>query len=264
MAAPTFVAASTGDTDATGVWTATCHAPGAAGRLILFHVFQDATTGVSATTFTNIENIAGTDSAMNLVTAGTVGSPSAGQHVFWLGRSLSTSAPTIDGTNGGGGDLYWRFYEFQDVSTGTTVATVIENSTGEFSSGSGTSGTIADVDVVTMGTDRLAVNLVAINDDNAVAAFTGMTGGTWGEAVAEYATATGTDGCIQLQTAAMASAGTIGGGTATNPDAADGWGVFGFALIGTTPPVTEAETRERTQMLKQMAYPPAHTNLGRS
>jgi hypothetical protein len=56
-----------------------------------------------------------------------------------------------------------------------------------------------------------------------------MSGGTWVEAVAEYATATGTDGCIQLQTADMASAGTINGGTYTML-ASDGWGVIGFAI----------------------------------
>ena len=33
----------------------------------------------------------------------------------------------------------------------------------------------------------------------------------------------------------MASAGTIAGGTTSNPDATDAWGVVGFALIGTTP-----------------------------
>ena len=36
-----------------------------------------------------------------------------------------------------------------------------------------------------------------------------MTGGTWAEAVAEFASATGTDGCIQLQT------GSVNGGFIT-------------------------------------------------
>jgi hypothetical protein len=125
-------------------------------------------------------------------------------------------------------------YEFQDVSTGTTLADVIEqNGTTTPSTSAGTSEIISDADVTTTGPDRLALNFVAVNDDNPVDAFAGMSGGTWAETVAEFEVATGTDGGIQLQSATMASAGTIGGGTYTMA-ASDGWGVVGFALIGTT------------------------------
>jgi hypothetical protein len=71
---------------------------------------------------------------------------------------------------------------------------------------------------------------VWVDDDNAVASFTGETGGDWTEAVAEFTTQTGSDGCLQLQTATIASAGTISGGDTTMA-ASDGWATFGFALL---------------------------------
>jgi hypothetical protein len=77
---------------------------------------------------------------------------------------------------------------------------------------------------------------LAINDDNPVDAFTGQTGGTWAETVAEYATQSGTDGCIQIQTATMTAAGTISGGTASITDV-DAWGSVAFALLPTGPAV---------------------------
>ena len=152
----------------------------------------------------------------------------------------------ITGGNIGGNDIYVRVYEFTNVSTGTTLATVIENSTaGNATNGVDTSATASDTAVTTLGPDRLALNFVAVNDDNAISAFTGETGGDWTLAVAPYAESTGTDGAIGLQAATMATADTINGGTGSIVDS-DAWGVVGFALIGTTPSVTyqprDAET----------------------
>jgi hypothetical protein len=101
-----------------------------------------------------------------------------------------------------------RSYLFRDVSTGTTLATVIENVTaGATVNGAGTSATVADSGVTTLGPDRLALQFTAINDDNAQTIFTGagLSGGIWAEAVAEYADSGGTDGSIGLQTAAIIS-----------------------------------------------------------
>jgi hypothetical protein len=122
---------------------------------------------------------------------------------------------------------------FYNVSTGTTLASVIENGTaGATVNVTGTSNTAADASVQTLGPDRLALNFLAINDDNAFAGFTGQSGGTWtlGHTVAE---ASGTDGATAMLYAAMATAGTIDGGTGSITDS-DAWGVVGFALIGTT------------------------------
>ena len=96
--------------------------------------------------------------------------------------------------------------------------------------GTGTVAAISAQAVTTTGVKRLAVSFVFVNDDNAVGSFTGETGGDWTEAVAEYTTVSGADGCIQLQNATMASAGTISGGSYAMA-AADPWGVRAFALI---------------------------------
>jgi hypothetical protein len=95
----------------------------------------------------------------------------------------------------------------------------------------GSSVTVADIAVITNGTDRLACQFVAIGANQATASFTGETGGDWTEAEAEYATATGATATLQLQTASVAAAGTIDGGTQTISSA--DWGCIGTAIIPT-------------------------------
>ena len=205
MAAPSFVAASTGSTDSTGPWTATCHAPAAAGNLIILQFLQDGNNASppTVTSVTNIEKLDGTDGNMeNLFGSGSqlVGGTGEARQWLFVGRSLSTSAPVVTGANAGGDDVYWRFYEFRDVSTGTTVATIAENITAaNFLNSAGTTNTASDAAVTTLGPDRLALNFVAVNDDNAISAFTGETGGDWTLATAPYADSGGTDGAIALQ-----------------------------------------------------------------
>jgi rhodanese-related sulfurtransferase len=209
------------------------------GNVVIRQVVQDGTTsGAVALTGTEdgfgVSNLAGTANKWTSIGQFVLGGVI--QH-FWIGRHSDHAGGTVgaNGSNSGTDDIYVRIYEFTNVSTGTTLATVIENGTaGGTASTSGTSGTIADAGVTTLGVDRLALNFVGGNDDNALDAFTGMSGGTWVEAVAEYADATGTDAVAGLQTAAMAAAGTIDGGTDAWADATDSWGVVGFALIGTT------------------------------
>jgi hypothetical protein len=394
VAAPTFVQASTGATDATGAFTFTGVATGTIGDLVVIHILVDGTGAIAWGTLSaaNINALDGTANTWTLVGTFNIGSATNAQQRIYMGRRTSASAaPTfVASANTSGDDVYGRMYEFTNVSTGTTLATVIENGVGlswltldasgqpiqgaggvqeqqaqSFTSPSGattltnvalyvvkngtptdnliieiqtdsagvpsgsvvgtvatipgasvpvggftymacsislsssttywivlrrdgardttnryvvnrsvdnftgsskpldsgvwgagstsdwnlllayssdqgqtahagTSATINDAAVATLGPDRLALNFVGINDDNAVAAFTGMIGGTWAEATAEYADAGGTDACIQLQTAAMAAAGVIDGGSTSNVDATDGWGSIGFALIGTT------------------------------
>ena len=234
MTAPTFVAASTGATDATGAWVATCHAPGAAGRLIILQVLQDGSGAAPTfTSATNIEDLTGTDNAWTVLGTAVVGTSSEAKHHLWVGRSLSTSAPTFTGGNSSGDDLYFRCYEFQDVNTGTTLSDILENTTaGTISTDNATNATMTPRNVGTTASDRLAINFCAVNDDVTIALITGMSGGTWVE-VAEYSDSGGTDGAIQLQYAAMPTAGTLSGGSAALSLSA-AWGVIDFALIGTT------------------------------
>ena len=231
-----FVTASAGATDAGGTWSYTTTAPGAAGNLIIVQVLQDGTSAnnaITITSATNVEDLAGTDSVFTALaaTGSDVGSAAAGYQYIFLGRSLNTSAIVITGGNSGTNDIYVRAYEFSGVSVGTTLATVIEETTaGNFANGAGTSTTCADTSVTTLGPNRLALNFVALTDDGMeLAAFAGETGGDWTLPVAIYESATGTDGTLGLNTAAIATAGTINGGTDTITSIA--WGVIGFALI---------------------------------
>ena len=205
MAAPSFIQASTGATDATGAFTFTGVATGDIGNVVIVHIGIDGSGAIDWGTIsgTNIESLAAVNNTWTEI--GAFFSGAAVQQRLFIGRRTSaSSAPTFTTTaNTSGNDVYGRMYEFANVSTGTTLAEVIENGTAgsTTTSGATASGTIADASVTVLGSDRLALNLVAINDDNAVAAFTGMTGGTWGEAVAEYADSGGTDASIQLQAA---------------------------------------------------------------
>lgn len=243
MAAPTVIASDVGfgESDVGGAWAYGSSAnPSIIPSVCILQILQDgSTSGAVALTGTTpsgtIADLAGTLDVWTFIGAFNVGSPTVAIQHLWIGRTQNNSHPIPAGTNSTSEDLYIRSYNFQDVSAGTTLATVIENVTaGSTVNGVGTSGTIADTGVTTLGSDRLALNFVAGSDDNAIDAFAGETGGDWVEAAAEYAESVGTDGVIQLQTAAMATAGTIDGGSDAWADATDGWGVVGFALIGTT------------------------------
>ena len=102
---------------------------------------------------------------------------------------------------------------FRGVNTGTALTDIIENArAGTFVNGSGATAAVADTGVTTLGADRLALQFVAVDDDNPVGAFAGATGGIWAEAIAEFASATGTDGCIQLQIGQPAIVATLPAG----------------------------------------------------
>ena len=230
-----YVTASAGATDATGAWSYTTSAPSAAGNIIIVQVFQDGTSASNAITIdsaTNVENLAGTDSVFTVLSAtgSDVGSAAAGYQYIFIGRALNTSAIVITGGNTGTNDIYVRAYEFSGVSTGTTLAQVIENATaGNFTNGAATTTSCLDTAVQTLGPNRMALNFVALADDAmGLAAFAGESGGDWTLPVAIYETGTGTDATLGLNTAAIATATTIDGGSDTITSIA--WGVIGFAL----------------------------------
>lgn len=152
----------------------------------------------------------------------------------------------VDGTVSGnltvgasGEDIVGRIYEFQDVTiTATTLATVIENGVLQWDDLFGTSATVADLGVTTNAADRLALNFVHLRSAQAIANFTGETGGDWTEVVAEYV---GTTLTLQLQTATMASKGVIDGGTATITSS--DWHTYGTALIPESVPTLDPMTK---------------------
>lgn len=73
---------------------------------------------------------------------------------------------------------------------------------------------------------------VALDNNPAMAPFTGETGGDWNEPVAEFASALGSNFSLQLQIAPMPSGGTIAGGSANFGGSSDGSICRAFALIG--------------------------------
>lgn len=239
MAVPTLVQASAGTviTATSGIVSLTgC----TAGNVIITQEFFDGTgANFVPDTITNIENLVGDPSGLTHINTPSgvlnVGSPTAGQGVLHIGRVTVNGTVSFNCRPNSGNDAYVRIYEFSGVSTGTTLATVIENgSAGVAVDAQATSATVSDVGVTTLGPDRLACNFIFVGDDNQLelTAMTGETGGDWVYPVAAFGSATGTDGAIALVTADMPSAGTINGGSDTMTS--DPWGIRGFALIGTT------------------------------
>jgi hypothetical protein len=251
MTAPRNRVLSSGfGTDAGGAWTATGMSPLAAGNVIILQVLQDGNTdgAVTLDSATNIEDLAGTDNAWTKIPGANadgsfpVGSAAAARQHLWIGRSLSTSAPTATGSNSTSEDLYWRFSEFTDVNTGTTLAEVIENVTaGAATNSAGTSSTASDASVTTLGPDRLALNFQVVNDDNALSIFTGATGGVWWRSTS-ISESSGTDGAYAMHWcypgaitshtgAGMASGQAVYGGSGTNEQAAQSFSSGAGGLV---------------------------------
>lgn len=92
---------------------------------------------------------------------------------------------------------------------------------------------VLDTGVTTLGTDRLALNVVGLDHATAIGPFTGQSGGTWAEATPEYAANALT---LQLQTATIAAAGTINGGSVTIGVSSRAL-IYGLAILPFTTPI---------------------------
>lgn len=199
-----------------------------AGNFIIVHSLQDGTSGnQSFINVSNIENLVGDDSAVTGVATGAVGSPTTALYDIWFGRVIADGTVSGDFSSSGD-DMFGWIHEFGNVSLGTTLSDVIEETTaGSFNFASGTSTTIGDESVTTLGPDRLGVQLITVAAQQSLTDFTGETG-DWTEPVAEFASAVGTAGTVGLQIAEIPGAATVDGGTITitsNP-----WAVLAFAL----------------------------------
>ena len=225
MAAPSFRGASTGFTDATGAWAFTNDFVVNVGNVVILQVLQDGTTaGAVALTMSGFsyENLAGTDNALTQIpgpsTGGAwpIGASNQAFQYLYIGRKISGTNDTFNGTNSTSEDVYVRLYAFDIVSTGATLAEVIENGTaGNANNGAATSTTCSDTAVTTLGPDRLALNFVGLSDDlMGLAAFAGETGGNW-DLIAVYEESSGTDATIGLQISPIASLASGLGGLAS-------------------------------------------------
>lgn len=235
MAAPSFVQAGSGVVNTTTIAGGVFNGTVTVGNVLIVQVLQDG-TGTDAAldppaNADRFEALDGTNDTLTKIGTFDVGSAVAAKQHLWIGRALHV-APAPEVVSSSGDDIYARLYEFSGVHTGSALSDVIENSSaGSAVNGAGTSASVLDTGVTTLGADRLACNFIAVNDDNnlELTAMTGETGGDWTYPVTAFGSSTGTDGAIALVTATIASAGTIDGGS--DAITSDAWGVVGFALI---------------------------------
>jgi hypothetical protein len=93
-------------------------------------------------------------------------------------------------------------------------------------------GSLNGPTVTTTGANRLAVAFISLDTNQPMAPFTGELGGDWTEPVAEFLTDAGSNFGIQIQTATLATAGTLSGGQASFGNGPDASICRAFALIG--------------------------------
>ncbi len=196
-------------------------------------------------------------------------------HIFWEG---TTSAP--DGTPPTGWSLldgprviettiarHWVYGKIADgtedgaaVTFATLPAVTTQRGARIYSFAGRVSGAIADLargfaatshatdpqmpSVTTTVAGSLAAALVAQNDNNSFASPTGESGGDWVEAVAEYVAALTPGITMGLETAAMASVGTISGGAMATTN--DPCGVIAFEIRDSVP----AGNRRRRALMR--------------
>lgn len=201
-------------------------------------------------------------------------------HIFWEGTTTAPSTPLgwtlLDGPRVIETTIarHWVFGKIADgTEDGTSItfalapAVTTQRGARIYSFSGRVGGTITDLvvgfaatshatdpqmpTVTTTVAGSLAVALVAQNDNNTIDSATGESGGDWVEAVAEFSANLTPGLLLQIQTAAMASVGTISGGTFNTAN--DPVGVIGFeirpslpAVTGTGAPASQAATASGT------------------
>jgi len=253
MAAPQYVRSGTGVVITTG--SAAVSITATIGNFLILHLFNDGNGGQNGVTpLTNCCALDGRTTDLDRpMTFCDVNGVAA--HYILLGRATGTAVSCTLAVNVAGNDCYARWHEFSGVARGRANEECIENGGATppalFLSSTGLSTGITDAAVTTNGPDRLALNFIAVDDDNQAdfdtEAFTGMTGGTWVNR-GSYGSATGTDGSIGLQSCEMLNAGTIDGGSLTMA-LADNWGTAGFAL---KPPASVPASMDRYTPKRRM------------
>jgi flagellin-like protein len=140
---------------------------------------------------------------------------------FSTGSETGTGTVTISGTNY---DRAARMYAFRNVA----LTDFVEGA----GSRNGDDDVVLAQSVTTTGTNRLAVTFVSLNNNDIqnVVSFSGASGGTWTEAVSQYDFNGDDDMTMQLQTATMASAGTIQNGSYDTGNTDYRWVVTALAL----------------------------------
>lgn len=234
MAFPVFIGAGAGAT-ITGASGTVSKSNCVQGNLIVAVALVNGTQTAGFTNSSNIEDMNGVDSSITSAPGGPFGVGSggtAGNQTIAYGRVMANGTCSVD-ANVTSDDMVARLYEFANVKPAIGVAGIIDNTAAGngMRQSIGTSTTPGGLNpaVTTSGTDRLAIAFVAIVGNVTVTSMTGESGADWIEAVAAYSD---TPGTIQLQTAEMASAGSINPGGSQTISSSLGWAVDTTAFIG--------------------------------
>lgn len=207
----------------------------AAGDVLVAHVSARAASGVT------------TPAGWTLVPSSSINSGGRSAAFYKVADGTETGSLTVTFTGSGGfgsNGIWGRMYRF---TGGTTVE-------GGGSEGN-TATVVPDHSVTTSAGGRLAVNLVMVARVETLAAFTGMTGGTWSEPVAEYTDATGGAITLQIETAPITGATTINGGSQSIGGASVAYSVIGFAILPPTIAVRQATETDLAQPITPFKTP---------
>jgi hypothetical protein len=209
---PAFAEAGAG-TDGTGTLSVAFPVTGlAAGHVFLLHVHVRSATGQDPTA-SGWTLLAGPHSS---------GTPTSRQWVYGKIATGSESGSQSVTFAAGASRKTARMYRFTDVASLTVE---------DVDTTAGTTQPVTMPSVTAGGNCRRAVCFIGCDDDNTIDASTGESGGDWTEATAEYL-GSGLNSMVALQTAALATGGTISGGSATM-SGDDDWITSSFALVGT-------------------------------
>lgn len=221
MGIPAYVSAGDGAATNTngGALNVPYPATVTAGNLLLAHIYYDGNAAAPSTP-ANWTAMGGPYNVKNAT-------PESRHWLFGKIAAGTESGTESFGTVAATTLRMGRMYQFSGLYS-ATIAECYEDLDGDEY---GYAAQVDDNSVTTSGADRLALNLVAWDDDDVTpSVFDGEDGGNWVEAVGDYESALAGDGTIYLMYAEMANEGTIDGGSCTTT--IDGWGVIGLALIG--------------------------------
>ncbi len=219
-----------GGAEITGASGVVSHFGSLQGDLILLHVGVKPAGTPTISGVYNIEKLDGTDSDLDLLASGSIGSTEAGSQYVYVGRNylaadqyteLTLNAP------GGGQDMVARMYSVAGAARALTAAGISEEGANVFSTAVGTSASILDQSVTQNGPDRLALQFVFVGANDAPANFTGETGGDW---LLQHGYGATTGHLQIVDDTTGANGATIDGGSAAVSVSRD-WGVIGLALL---------------------------------
>ena len=187
-----FGAAGSGNSGSGGSLTPGYPAGMVSGDLMLLHVII-ASTAETATTPAGFDKLSGPDDF-------------SGARCYLFAKiATGSEAGTLTVSFSAANFKFARIYSFTGNETSTTAA-----ATEDLTVSTGADNSVEMPTVDTTQNGSMAVGMTSSDSTSATGNATGETGGDWTKAVAEYQTGIGQ---LQIQTAAMASGGTISGGS---------------------------------------------------